>query len=398
VTAGEVVEFDVTPTIVGDGLVTFAFVTDSSDAVKYISREASEGRPTLVLKLSLPEVLNEPPTVMVTAPQNGQVVGAGTAVTLSAQASDLEDGDLSAMIAWQSDRDGLLGTGATVSATLSTGAHVVTATVVDSAGEADSATVQVNVVDEPPLLTILTPADGVVMSVGQPLLLSGTATDGLDGDLGGALTWTSSLDGVLGTGPSLLAVALSIGQHQITASVVDSGGNEATASVAVAVILPSSAFDAVADAFVVQAAPTSRFGADTHLIIKGAGSSMEVFLRFEVSGLEGATVHGAKLRLTVDATSTAGSISGGQIYAVTDVDWDEMVVTYNSRPAISEPVLASAGPVNAGEVVEFDVTPAVTGNGVYSFALVSTVADAAVYRSREALGADPQLIVSFTAD
>jgi hypothetical protein len=398
VAVGEIVEFDVTPAITGDGPVTFAVVTTSSDAAKYNSREASSGRPILVLDLEKPEIPNTPPSVAISAPAGGSVAAAGAPVSLVATASDAEDGDLSGMIVWRSDRDGLLGSGGTLSATLSTGVHLLTASVIDSAGEAGSAAVQLNVVDEPPVVTILAPVGGTVVGVGEPVLLSGTAVDTVDGDRSGALEWASSLDGVLGVGPSLLVATLSIGQHEITASAVDSGGNSTTASVTIAVVIPSSAFDTQADAFVVAAAPDSRFGADTHLIVKGDGSSMEVFLRFQVSGIQGATVRGAKLRFTVDSSSSAGSVSGGQVYAVPDVDWDEMMLSYNTRPVISETVLDSAGPVSPGEILEFDVTPVVTGDGVYSFAILSAVADAVVYRSREAVGGNPQLIVSFTSN
>ncbi|MCP4248356.1 MAG: alkaline phosphatase, partial [bacterium] len=71
---------------------------------------------------------------------------------------------------------------------------------------------------------------------------------------------------------------------------------------------------------------------------------------------------------------------------------------YNTRPDIDEAVLDTAGPVTPGDVVEFDVTPAITGDGTYGFALVSTVANAVVYQSREAGSGGPQLIVTFGSD
>jgi hypothetical protein len=256
----------------------------------------------------------------------------------------------------------------------------------------------VSVVDEPPVVRILTPAEATVVSVGVPVLLSGSAVDALDGDLSARLTWVSSLDGALGVGPSLLMATLSAGQHEITASVVDSGRNRMTASVGITVTFPSLLFDTLADAFVVKSAPDSRFGADTHLIVKGDSSAMQVFLRFQVSGIQGRTVRAAKVRLRVDTPSSAGSVSGGQIHAVSDVRWDEMAITYNSRPGIDGTVLDTAGPVNPRDVVEFDVTPAVSADGVYGFAVVSTVADATVYRSREAGSDGPQLVLTLGSE
>jgi hypothetical protein len=186
--------------------VSFALVTTSADAVKYRSREMPSGRPTLILDLRLPpEVTNEPPTVAMAAPQDGDVLEANKPATFVATASDAEDGDLSGGIVWRSDRDGLLGTGA----------HLITASVIDSIGAAGSATARVNVMDKPPVVRILTPAETTVVSVGEPVLLSGTAMDAVDGDLSAELTWVSSLDGALGMGSSLLMPALSIGHHEI---------------------------------------------------------------------------------------------------------------------------------------------------------------------------------------
>ncbi|MFC3678614.1 hypothetical protein [Bacterioplanoides pacificum] len=58
----------------------------------------------------------------------------GSSVQLTASAQDHEDGELSANITWSSSRDGSLGSGETVSATLSAGTHTITASVTDSTG------------------------------------------------------------------------------------------------------------------------------------------------------------------------------------------------------------------------------------------------------------------------
>jgi hypothetical protein len=53
---------------------------------------------------------------------------------------------------------------------------------------------------------------------------SGTATDAEDGNLSASLSWTSSLDGTIGSGASFATSTLSVGTHTVTASVTDSGG------------------------------------------------------------------------------------------------------------------------------------------------------------------------------
>jgi hypothetical protein len=71
--------------------------------------------------------------------------------------------------------------------------------------------------------------DGAIPS-GVPILLDGYGYDLEDGTLGdSSLDWTSSLDGDLGTGRSIL-VSLSLGRHLITLSAVDSEGNTAFAT------------------------------------------------------------------------------------------------------------------------------------------------------------------------
>jgi uncharacterized protein YjiK len=89
---------------------------------------------------------NAAPVVAITAPANGSFFVTGQTVTFSGTASDAEDGDLTAGLAWRSDLDGPLGTGGSVStATLSEGTHTVTAETTDSMGLADSAQVGVTV-------------------------------------------------------------------------------------------------------------------------------------------------------------------------------------------------------------------------------------------------------------
>ena len=89
---------------------------------------------------------NTPPVLTLTSPVDGSVVDEGSEVTLIASASDAEDGDLGAQIGWSSDRDGVLGTGASLTVSgLSVGTHRLTARVSDSAGELAEASVSLTV-------------------------------------------------------------------------------------------------------------------------------------------------------------------------------------------------------------------------------------------------------------
>ena len=92
--------------------------------------------------------------------------------------------------------------------------------------------------NQAPTATISTPADGASFDSGTSVLFQGSASDAEDGDLTTSLSWSSSIDGSLGTGGSVSS-ALSDGTHTVTASVTDSGGAGGTDSITVTVGSPS---------------------------------------------------------------------------------------------------------------------------------------------------------------
>jgi extracellular elastinolytic metalloproteinase len=75
-----------------------------------------------------------------------------------------------------------------------------------------------------PQVTILSPGDGSSSTVGDSVTFTATASDVEDGDLSGNLSWSSSLDGTIGSGASFSTTSLSVGTHSIVAAVTDSGG------------------------------------------------------------------------------------------------------------------------------------------------------------------------------
>ena len=102
-----------------------------------------------------------------------------------------------------------------------------------------------------PAVFIESPADAALVAGEQTLTLSAAAYDPEDGLLeGSAVSWSSSLDGALGTGPRLQLAAsdLTEGAHTVTATATDSA--DATASATVTVTIqrlnagPSAAPDA----------------------------------------------------------------------------------------------------------------------------------------------------------
>jgi PKD repeat protein len=73
----------------------------------------------------------------------------------------------------------------------------------------------------------------VSFAQGTPVTFSGIANDAEDGSLSSTIHWTSNVDGSLGDGASIQATNLTVGSHTISASVVDSSGAPATASIAI---------------------------------------------------------------------------------------------------------------------------------------------------------------------
>jgi subtilisin family serine protease len=90
-----------------------------------------------------------------------------------------------------------------------------------------------------PVVAISSPASGSSFAYNSNITFTGSANDAEDGNLGASLAWTSSINGLIGTGGSFIRI-LSPGTHTITASVTDSGGKTASASVSITVLSPPS--------------------------------------------------------------------------------------------------------------------------------------------------------------
>src|SRR6266568_877583 len=92
-------------------------------------------------------------------------------------------------------------------------------------------------VNNPPAVVILAPGTGTTLTSGSAATFTGAATDPETGDCTARLTWTSSIDGQIGTGGSI-SKALSVGTHTVTASVTDPAGKTGKATITVAVQQP----------------------------------------------------------------------------------------------------------------------------------------------------------------
>lgn len=88
--------------------------------------------------------------------------------------------------------------------------------------------------DASPAVSITAPSPGATFASGASITFTGSANDAEDGDLTVSLTWSSDLDGSIGTGGDLTST-LDDGTHVVEASVTDSVGQSASASVTITV-------------------------------------------------------------------------------------------------------------------------------------------------------------------
>jgi hypothetical protein len=148
------------------------------------------------------------------------------------------------------------------------------------------------------------------------------------------------------------------------------------------------------DARVNSANPSTSYGSSSTLRLrKSSSTTINSYLKFNVSDLSG-SVQSAKLRLYV----TDSSKSGGSVYWVsnnydgTPSPWTEEGLNWDNAPAIEGTALSSVEAASVDSWVEFDVTPAITGEAIYSFGLKTTSSDAVYYNSKEGSN-KPELVV-----
>ncbi len=167
-------------------------------------------------------ILNTAAVLTIDSTLDGSTFQNGEAFTLSATASDAEEGNIGASIRWQSNLDGDLGLGTQLEAFLSVGVHTISASVRDAGGinVVETISLQINAA---PIVELLLPTSGALFMLGEAVDLNASAIDAEDGNISGAIQWSSDLDGELGSGEKLSAM-LSLGTHTISASVTDTNG------------------------------------------------------------------------------------------------------------------------------------------------------------------------------
>jgi hypothetical protein len=118
-----------------------------------------------------------------------------------------------------------------------------------------------------------------------------------------------------------------------------------------------------------------------------SGSPKRTFLKFSVSGVSG-PVTSATLRMY----SIWNSASGIQVRSA-DTNWSEQTLTWVNAPAYSSTVTAASTSYPANVWISLNVTPLVTGNGTYSFALTTPSGETMLASKEGGAATAPQLLI-----
>ncbi|UCE01799.1 MAG: tandem-95 repeat protein [Candidatus Latescibacterota bacterium] len=189
-----------------------------------------------------------------------------------------------------------------------------------------------------------------------------------------------------------------VGVDAFSYSAFDGSLQSNAATVSIDVTPYSVSFAPTNDATILSTAPDSSIGTDNDLRVEQDSNVYRSYLKFSVTGL-GSVVYAARLRLYVNN----GSDDVGAIHAVsnyyegTGTAWVETVLTWNNAPAIVTPALDALASAASGTWVEFDLTDAITGDGIYSFAIQNASDNSVEFDAKEG-GNTPQLIVETEED
>jgi hypothetical protein len=340
---------------------------------------------------------NSPPTVTISAPADGLTFSEGDDIAFSGSASDAEDGDLTASLAWVSNLDGAVGVGDSFTATLLAGSHTITAMATDSEGLSGSDEITITITTPTPLPTDTPTATNTPTPTDTP---TPTPTDAPTAtntptptDAPTATSTPTPTDAPTATNtptPTDTPTPLPTDAPTATNTPTPTDTPTPLATDTPTPIPPAVlTFTPTDDTTIQEKGPAKNYGAEPEFKVDGKPVK-DALLRFDVSGIGTATVANAKVRLF----ATNGSSFGGEFFGVTDTAWSEDTVTWATAPPATGGSLGSLGSVEAGLWYELDVTPLVTADGPVSLRVSSSINDSADYASKEnANGNAPELVI-----
>ena len=371
------VEFDVSAAIVGNGTYSFGLKSNNSDKVYYRAKENGTATAPQLVIMTTP---SNAPSLTSFAPADGP---AQTEVTINGTNFT---GATAVTFNGVASTNFTVDSNTNIRAKVPAGATSGRIRVTNAAGNGSFATDFIVTIT--PTIASFTPSGG---PTGTEVVITGSNFTGVAGvKFSGTAATTFYVDSATQI-RATVPTGATPGAGKIT--VTNSAGT-ATSAGNFSIMPPPIVFTPVHDTYVSSTAPTTNYGTATAIRVKTGKS--EIFLtyfKFNVTGLSGVPV-GAKLRLYV----TNDSPEGGAVYAVSNnyldstLAWVETGMLWANAPAITGAPLSSVGTAVSKQWVEFDVTAAVVGNGIYSLAVKSSDSDAVYYASEESTN-DPQLLI-----
>ncbi|MFT6202396.1 MAG: hypothetical protein ACJAZJ_001598, partial [Candidatus Endobugula sp.] len=225
------------------------------------------------------------------------------------------------------------------------------------AASAAAATVSFTVPEEPvippvdgavPILTIVFPASGTVFISGDEVEFIGTAQDEEDGELNYKINWTLASGTVLGSGAYIPVYNLPVGEHIVTAAVVDNDGHVVAQTVTIIIEAPAGSNTAPiavddndpsttrsADTYIIQTADliTNDIDAENDTLTISAvtnGTNVSV----ELIGQE---VHATPLASFVGIVSFDYTVSDGQATSTATVSFAVTEEPVSNTPPVAVP-------------------------------------------------------------
>jgi hypothetical protein len=158
----------------------------------------------------------------------------------------------------------------------------------------------------------------------------------------------------------------------------------------------TNSFHPQSDSYVKANTPTDAPGETAGLQVRQLGGSFErtTYLKFNLARQQPGTVLSAILKIK-SRTLVPGDTIQARLAAHSE--WDERSLNYNTRPAVGSTVFDSKVVNTTNTWYEFDVTAAITNNGIYTLALTTPQNNLTEFFSRDQGDPDwlagPDLIV-----
>jgi chitodextrinase len=169
--------------------------------------------------------------------------------------------------------------------------------------------------------------------------------------------------------------------YTYTVDAFDFAGNHSVQSSPASVTTPALPTNLTitlsADTYVSASSPTTNYGSATTWRVDGS-PDLHAYLRFTVQGLNGNPVQHAYLHIYANSSASAGI----DAFTVTDNTWGEKTVTYNNAPPLAT-LLGASGSLPAATWVTIDVTAYITGDGTYSFGIMTPGSTNISFASKE---------------